>query len=85
MTHIVDTPRAGDKITEKGIPTTQFQALLESLELAVNLNTPLTGTGSPEGVVTAEPYQLYLDTTGGAGSIAYRKMTGSGNTGWIAV
>jgi len=82
---IVDTPQAGDKITEKGVPTEQFQALLESLELAVNLNTPIVGSGSPEGVVTANPYQVYLDSTGGAGTIQYRKMTGTGNTGWILV
>jgi len=82
---IADTPQSGDKITEDGIPTAQFQSLLESLESAVNLNTPLTGTGSPEGVLTALPYQVYLDTAGGAGTIEYRKMTGSGNTGWIAV
>lgn len=80
---IVDTPQAGDKITEKGIPTNQFQALLQALELAVNLNTPIIGSGSPEGVVTAEPYQVYLDTAGGSGTIQYRKMSGSGNTGWI--
>jgi len=82
---IADTPQSGDKITEDGIPTAQFQSLLESLESAVNLNTPLTGTGSPEGVLTALPYQVYLDTAGGAGTIEYRKMTGSDNTGWVAV
>jgi len=82
---ITDTPRTGDKITEKGIPNAQFQALLESLEFAVNLNTPMTGTGSTEGVVTSYPYQVYLDKAGGAGTIQYRKMTGTGNTGWIAV
>ena len=82
---IVDTPITGDKITEEGVPTSQFQALLESLELAVNLNTPITGAGSPEGVITANPYQVYLDTAGGAGALQYRKMTGTGNTGWILV
>jgi len=82
---IIDTPQAGDQITEKGVPTEQFQALLESLELAVNLNTPIVGSGSPEGVVTAIPYQVYLDSSGGAGAIQYRKMTGTGNTGWILV
>lgn len=37
------------------------------------------GSGSPEGVVTAEPGSLYLDTTGGL----YVKASGSGNTGWV--
>ncbi len=82
---IVDTPLAGEKITDKGVPTAKFQALLEVYEREVNLNTPIIGTGSPEGVVVAEPYQAYLDTTGGAGSIQYRKMSGSGDTGWILV
>lgn len=82
---IVDTPRAGDKITEEGVPTDQFQFLLESLEKAVNLNTPITGSGSPEGVVIADPYQIYLDTSGGTGTIEYRKMTGTGNTGWVLI
>jgi len=36
MTHVVDTPLAGDKITEKGVPNEQFQALLESIEVAIN-------------------------------------------------
>jgi len=82
---IIDTPHEGDIITEEGAPTQQFQALLESYELAINLNTPLTGTGSPEGVVTAYPYQVYLDLAGSAGSIQYRKMTGTSNTGWVQV
>jgi len=85
MTAIVDTPLSGDKITEKGVPVAQFQALLESYERAINLVSPITGTGSPEGVVDAEPYQVYLDTTGGAGALQYRKMTGTGNTGWVLV
>jgi len=85
MTHIVDTPLAGDKITDKGVPTSQFQSLLESLELAVNLNTPIVGTGSPEGIIIANPYQVYLDDSGSPGTLQYRKMTGTGNTGWVLV
>ena len=37
------------------------------------------GSGSPEGVVTANPASLYLDYTNGHG---YTKTSGSGNTGW---
>ncbi len=40
----------------------------------------LAGTGSPEGSVTADPGQTYLDTT--ANSL-WIKKTGTGNTGWI--
>jgi len=38
-----------------------------------------TGSGSPEGVVTAEPGASYLDTTTNS---FWVKRTGSGNTGW---
>ena len=38
-----------------------------------------TGSGSPQGVVTAEVGGLYVDTTG---HTLWIKETGSGNTGW---
>jgi len=50
-----------------------------------SLNAPITGAGSPEGVVTANITQRYMDTLGVAGSILYIKQSGSGNTGWILV
>lgn len=54
-----------------------------------SLSIPITGSGSPEGVVEAVQFSLYLDTSGGAGSIAYRKMQpdigGDRTKGWIAV
>jgi hypothetical protein len=40
------------------------------------------GSGSPEGVVTAEPATVYWDTTNNS---LYWKETGSGNTGWYQV
>jgi hypothetical protein len=44
-----------------------------------------TGTGSPEGVVTASPGALYLNLSGGAGTTLYIKESGSvTNTGWVA-
>ena len=50
---------------------------------------PLTGAGSPEGVVEAPQFSVYLDTTGGAGSIEYRKMqteiAGDRKKGWVGV
>jgi len=53
------------------------------------LSIPITGAGSPEGVVEAVQFSLYLDTTGSAGSIQYRKMQpeigGDRTRGWIAV
>jgi len=41
------------------------------------------GSGSPEGVVTAEPGSLYCNNAGGAGTTLYVKQSGSGNTGWV--
>jgi hypothetical protein len=44
----------------------------------------LTGSGSPEGVVTAVVGKLYTRTDGGAGTTLYVKESGTGNTGWVA-
>lgn len=57
--------------------------------LDASLSIPLVGTGSPEGVLEARQYQLYIDSTGGAGSIQYRKMLsdigGDRTQGWLLV
>ena len=54
-----------------------------------SLSIPIVGTGSPEGVVEARQYSLYLDSAGSAGSIQYRKMLpdigGDRTRGWVAV
>ena len=42
-----------------------------------------SGTGSPEGAVTAPVGSLYSRTDGGAGTTFYVKESGTGNTGWI--
>lgn len=39
----------------------------------------LAGSGSPEGVITASPGQVYTDTSTGG---FWNKVTGSGATGW---
>lgn len=44
------------------------------------------GSGSPEGVVTANIGCQYVNTDGGAGTTLYLKESGTGtNTGWTAV
>ena len=43
-----------------------------------------TGTGTPEGVVTAPVGSLFLRTDGGATTTLYVKTSGTGNTGWTA-
>lgn len=43
------------------------------------------GVGDPNGVVTANPGSLYLNTSGGASVSIYIKESGSAtNTGWVA-
>lgn len=58
----------------------EWQALVTRL-------LPMTGTGSPEGVVEAEQYQHYYDTSGSAGNILYIKMQsdvgGDKSQGWV--
>jgi hypothetical protein len=53
-----------------------------TVPVSVSIGTTLrtTGSGSPEGVVTAVVGSEYRDTA--TGNI-YNKMTGSGNTGWV--
>ncbi len=54
-----------------------------------SLSIPIVGTGSPEGVIEAVQYSLYLDSAGGAGAIQYRKMlpsiAGDRKQGWVIV
>jgi len=46
--------------------------------------TITSGSGTPEGAVTAPVGSLFTRTNGGAGSTLYVKESGTGNTGWIA-
>tara|TARA_R110000772_G_scaffold180355_2_gene291626 strand:+ start:276 stop:527 length:252 start_codon:yes stop_codon:yes gene_type:complete len=54
-----------------------------------SLSIPIVGTGSPEGVIEAVQYSLYLDGSGSAGAIQYRKMIPSiandRKKGWVLV
>lgn len=43
-----------------------------------------SGTGTPEGAVTATVGSMFTRTDGGAGTTLYIKESGSGNTGWAA-
>lgn len=67
------------------VMTLRMAEFVEALTLQVNQNIPTSGTGSPEGVVTAEPFKTYLDTAAAAGSNFYVKKTGSSSTGWQLV
>jgi len=43
-----------------------------------------SGSGTPEGAVTAVVGSMYTRTDGGASTTLYVKESGSGNTGWVA-
>lgn len=43
----------------------------------------LSGFGSPETIVTANPGSLFLRADGGAGTSLYVKEAGTGNVGWV--
>jgi len=69
----------------QGVGSERFMGYQEAITRQVNLDTTLTGTGSPEGVVSANPTQKYMDTTGAIGFVSYIKQTGAGNTGWVLI
>jgi len=52
--------------------------------LAIGTPTISSGTGSPEGVVTAPIGSLFMRSDGGAITSLYVKESGTGNTGWVA-
>ncbi len=58
----------------------RMASFIELLTSQVNQDTPLSGTGSPEGVVVASPFRSYYDS---AAEDEYVKFTGVGDTGWI--
>jgi hypothetical protein len=45
----------------------------------------LTGTGDPEGAVTAPVGSIFRRSDGGADSTIYIKESGSGDTGWVPI
>ena len=49
-----------------------------------NICRDTAGTGSPEGVVTANKGSTYRRFDGAAGTCFYVKESGTGNTGWVA-
>ena len=72
-------------VDANGTMTQAFRQFTQDITLSI----PIVGSGSPEGVVEARQYSLYLDSAGSAGSIQYRKMqpdiAGDRTKGWIAV
>ncbi len=69
--------------------TNQTRLFFTTLLQAIDEQTVITGSGSPEGVVEAIITQQYMDTTGAAGAILYVKrdadIAGDKSQGWILV
>jgi len=87
MTESVIPPKRGQRITEsqpfdgREVPTQIMSEWMEQLSRLVEALQVVTGTGSPEGVITATENKLYRDTGGGL----YIKTTATGDTGWVLV
>lgn len=76
---------ASDNTIDLGTSTQRFKiGFVYSLNMGSSAVTISTGSGTPEGVVTAPVGSLFLRTNGGAATTLYVKESGAGNTGWIA-
>lgn len=60
--------------------------IVTATQFFVNTSGPTwtSGSGTPEGSVTAPVGSLYSRTDGGTGTTLYVKESGTGNTGWVA-
>ena len=82
---MITPPVPNQAITENDNMRTEFMLWTQAI---TNLQ-PIIGTGSPEGVVEAQQWSIYFDSTGTTGSIMYVKklpFIGSNRKqGWILV
>jgi hypothetical protein len=74
----------GDLVTSGGIGIGGAIHAGGAIAPSGNAATWTTGTGTPEGSVTAPVGSIYTRTDGGADTTLYIKESGTGNTGWIA-
>ena len=66
-----------------GVAQDRFIGWIESVTAAINLLTPIDGTGSPEGVVYAPQKASFFDTVA---EEEYIKTTNeTSNTGWVQI
>lgn len=82
MTVEIVRPASEVIVDEEGRPTVKF---FQWLGLVTDLE-PLSGIGSPEGVLEARSKRIYFDLNGTTGSIAYIKLQddiiGDRTQGW---
>ena len=94
MQNVEPTPEVGGvkKDMELPLKADRVNKLLsfdsDGLPAATVSSTALSlissGTGTPEGSVTASVGSIFLRTDGGSNTSFYVKESGSGNTGWVA-
>jgi hypothetical protein len=76
-------------VTNKGMtlgtPSVAWNGIYNAYGTSSNQTVSWTsGTGSPNGVVTANVGSLYTDNAGSTSTTLYVKTSGTGNTGWTA-
>ncbi len=68
---------------------TRFNNIIRQLAQNISSDTESVkvyqGVGTPEASIAAGIGSLYMRTDGSADTAVYRKESGSGNTGWVAV
>ena len=78
-----ENPVAEFKLTGLGDKAALSASEIYAPRIGLSASRCLTsGTGSPEGVVTAAVGSRYTDTAATNGAVEWIKATGSGNTGW---
>ncbi len=82
---IIAPPNNVSIVNENGFMRESFRAFTYE----VSRLDKLFGAGSPEGVVEAEQFREYVDTSGGAGAVMYVKrdadVGGDRTKGWILI
>ena len=82
---ITPPPNHFSIVSEKGF----MRELFRAWTFKVSKLDKLSGTGSPEGVISAEQFREYVDTAGVAGAIKYVKrdadIAGDRTQGWILI
>lgn len=79
----------GDVVISAGLGSVNDGQIILNGDVQINgdLNSDYLryGTGTPEGVVTADVGTLYRRLDGTVGTTLYTKVSGVGNTGWVPV
>lgn len=79
VTFDLGNPSFGDG----GVPRYWNNLYVQNVQLKAG-PTWTSGSGSPEGSVTASVGSMYTRSDGGTGTTLYVKESGSGNTGWVS-